>query len=403
MNIKEFQKTVYLMTILTLATFGMFTYPTLGPKLAAIYQWSPTQIGLLLTAFYVGATSTSVFGGYFVDRYGANRSAIAGLLLISLSIAAAIAPSMFIVKLLFLAVGGIGYALINPAINKNVVDHFAERIRGTVMSVKQMGLSLGGMLAAFILPLIVVNFSWQMAVVIASLCIFLFAAIVFALHKVRPKESVAENTTPTARHKDIAFKQILSNHNVSLISFSGYFLSCGQFILITYLVYYLQLDTGMDYVLASSYLAVLQFSGLVGRFVWGWSSDYMFRNRRNLFVTILFISTLLALLFIWCNGLLSPFLLGVLIFIMGVFTNGWNGLYMVILVESAPSSMAGKVTGLNLMFVYSGILSGPLLFGFLLQLIPIGTALYAIPFFFLVASLLLMNLRENLALQDVST
>lgn len=51
---KDIQKTIFIILIFTFSFFGFLTYPTLGPYLVEINDWSPTRIGLLLTASVVG-------------------------------------------------------------------------------------------------------------------------------------------------------------------------------------------------------------------------------------------------------------------------------------------------------------------------------------------------------------
>jgi len=391
---QDITKTLFIMIFLAIASIGMFTFPTLGPLLAEINHWDPTKIAWFITAFYIGATSCSMLAGYWVDRFGVKLCIIVGGAMMAVTLLLATLPTGFSVKLVFLAVTGVGYTLINPSINKVVVTDFSNKIRGTVMSLKQTGLSLGGMLAAGILPTIAVYWGWTAAVYFSVFLLFSISVYILL------KKSMADHTNDEQDHLEIppvqklvsndTYHEIYKNKNVQLISISGLIMASAQWIIITFLVLYLQSEMNFNYIVASFYLAILQCSGLLGRIFWGWSCDYLFTNRKRVFRNLLFLSSLLILLFVGLcsvlkeldNIFLVKLILGLMVFLMGFVTNGWNGVFMVVMVDEVPVQLAGKVTGYSMMFVYLGIILGPLLFSLLILNIPytIGWMIVSVQF-----------------------
>ncbi|MEQ6378733.1 MFS transporter [Bacillaceae bacterium S4-13-56] len=392
MTKQEIAKTLYIMVILAFTSIGMFTFPTLGPLLAKIDNLDPTKIAWFITSFYIGATSCSMLAGYWVDRYGVKLCIMVGGALMAVSLLLTTLPDSFNLKLVFLALTGVGYTLINPSINKVVVNDFSNKIRGTVMSLKQTGLSMGGMLAAGILPTIAVHWGWKVAVYFSVILLLSISAYILIRKlfedKSRNDQSFLEKNKGVSND---SYHLIYKNKNVLLTSIGGLIIAAAQWIIITFLVLYLQKELSFNYITASFYLAILQFSGLVGRIFWGWSCDYLFTNRKKLFRNLLISSGLFILIFVvLCyfikdldHILLVKLILGLIIFLMGFVTNGWNGVFMVVMVEEVTAQLAGKVTGFSMMFVYLGIILGPLLFSFLILNIPytIGWVIVSTLFF----------------------
>nr|WP_255245249.1 MFS transporter [Evansella sp. LMS18] len=379
------------MAALTLATFGMFTYPTLGPLFTEIYEWTPAQIGWLMSAFYIGATLTSMISGSLTDRYGTTRCLTAGLIIIGTNVFLASFPPWYGGKLVFIALAGVGYSLVNPAINKMVVVDFPDRIRATVMSLKQMGLSAGGMVAASLLPFLSVYFGWQSAVYTGAGLILAFVVYILLTQD----EKKPDQRKKSKNMEAVSYRSILRDKNVLFISSAGLLLALAQFVSITYLVLFLQSERGLGFIEASKYLALYQFAGITGRFVWGWSSDYILKNRKYLMIIVTLCSALFLLGFVFLSQFTSGFLLGVLIFMLGFCISGWPGLYLTLLVSTVETEYVGKVTGFGMMLTYSGILIGPSLFGLSLNYVSFTYSWIAVAVLTVIAALLLTGMQER--------
>src|SRR5262249_56324054 len=72
----------------------------------------------------------------------------------------ALSPS-FLGFLLCLFVAGTGWSVVNPALGKGIMDVFPAHERGIAMGIKQMGLTLGGVASALVLPTVAARYGWR--------------------------------------------------------------------------------------------------------------------------------------------------------------------------------------------------------------------------------------------------
>src|SRR3972149_2004276 len=95
---------------------------------------------------------------------------LAPVLLEALMIALAGEAPRFTVLLACLFGAGVGFSVVNPTTGKAIIERFSLRERGFAMGIKQTGLTLGGMLAAFTLPAVALRWGWQAAFTVAGAC-----------------------------------------------------------------------------------------------------------------------------------------------------------------------------------------------------------------------------------------
>src|SRR3972149_3532328 len=95
---------------------------------------------------------------------------LAPVLLEALMIALAGEAPRFTVLLACLFGAGVGFSVVNPTTGKAIIERFPLRERGLAMGIKQTGLTLGGMLAAFTLPAVALRWGWQAGLTGAGGC-----------------------------------------------------------------------------------------------------------------------------------------------------------------------------------------------------------------------------------------
>ena len=106
----------------------------------------------------------------------------------------------------------------------------------------------------------------------------------------------------------------------------------------------------------------------MGRPLWGWLSDQIFRGdrKRALYLAGLVSGVMfLVPVFMFNNSQLSPWAVYLFSFLMGFSIFGWFGVFFVTIGEFAGSKRIGAATGLALLSNRIGILAAPPLFGLL--------------------------------------
>ena len=124
---------------------------------------------------------------------------------------------------------------------------------------------------------------------------------------------------------------------------------------------------GMSVVDAARLLALAHLGGAAGRLGWGVVSDRLFGGRRRPGLTINALIGVAAFVGLGLGALLPPALLPALALVVGIAAVGWVGLYFALVAEIGGTRSAGLLTGLAVVFSWSGVLIGLPLFGLLLH------------------------------------
>ncbi len=262
-----------------------------------------------------------------------------------------------------LLLSGIGYSSVNPATTKGVVRWFPSQGRATAMGVKQTGIPLGGILAAFTLPPLASSFGWRTSVILVGVISLIFI----------PAVRIGMPPTPTLAEQRSGMRwgqlrEVLSNRSIVALSVMGIFLAGVQLSIITHLVLYLKNESLFSTVLAGIYLAVAQVGGTAGRIGWGLVSDFLARGRRKL---ILLIIGIIAAIQLFLMSRIDPNISGGLLFLfiglLGSTTIGYHGVLFGLMGEIVRKEVVGLATGFSLTITFLGIVLFPPIFGHLVD------------------------------------
>jgi MFS family permease len=97
-----------------LSHFCQLMVPPLFPWIGASYGLSNTQLGLLMSVFFVVSFLGQAGAGFVVDRYGAARVLYGGLALLAVAALGLGASPNYAVMLVFMALAGLGNCVFHP-------------------------------------------------------------------------------------------------------------------------------------------------------------------------------------------------------------------------------------------------------------------------------------------------
>src|ERR1700712_2469354 len=149
------------LAVQTLATMALYSLPSVAPEIARDLNVSGTLIGSFVAMSYgVGILSALLSPG-MVRRYGGVRATQAVLLA---------AAGMLVLAALGSGVGGLalaaivlglGYGAAAPASTHLLVPQTPQPVFNLVMSLRQIGVPLGSVLGALILPPLALAIGWR--------------------------------------------------------------------------------------------------------------------------------------------------------------------------------------------------------------------------------------------------
>jgi MFS transporter, FSR family, fosmidomycin resistance protein len=150
----------------------------LFPILHAEFGVGYTELGLLMTLFYATSGFGQAAAGILVDRYGAHRLLVAGIVTLSLAIALAGFVTSFWMFLPLVVVAGLGNSVFHPA-DLSILSHrVSERRLGRAFAVHGISGQLGFATAPAAMTLMAGLGSWRMALVIVGIVGLAIAAVV---------------------------------------------------------------------------------------------------------------------------------------------------------------------------------------------------------------------------------
>ena len=346
--------------------FSQLLLPPLFPWLKDALNASYTELGFLMTIFFVVSCVTQTLSGFAVDKYGPRPILFGGLSLLALAAFGYSISSSYWMMACFSAIAGIGNGVFHPVdytlINRKVS---AKRL-GHAYSTHGMTGSLGWALAPALLVPLALTYSWRIALTAAgTLAFVVLAALIFNRDKL-----VLPPAAPAKAMPDAA--PALQTGSLDFLRIPAVWMCFGFYLLYAMVISVVQAFApeaarqlhGVPLGLAAMCLSIYMVCNAGGMVIGGFLVSDPQRCER-----IVGTAFAVAAVFALTLGLASlpamavPVLFGV----MGL-TSGIAGPSRDLLVKkSTPENSTGRVYGV----VYSGLDIGqavaPLIFGALMD------------------------------------
>ena len=314
------------------------------------------SLAIVLAVFMSASALGSLRAGSVVRHLGVQRTLAVSSALVAASLAGiALVASSPLVVAGFLALGGAGNAMIQPAANQAIHDRARLRSRGLLFGIKQAMLPVASLFAGLSVPLIALPFGWPVAFLSMSGVALIIAAALW-----RERASVGPSTlTIDGESAGLAraCKVDVRLATYALVAVLG---AIGTGTIGSFLVPSL-LSWDVDPGRAGSLLALGAASGITFRVVLGWMSDTFSRTPRPL-LTVAFLKAFGAvMLYAFSTGETGTALLVLVPLLFGA-GHGWNGLFNLALADHYGASTA-RATGMVMSAQWVGAIVGPLIFG----------------------------------------
>jgi sugar phosphate permease len=129
-----------------------FAIAVLAPALRDKYDLSLTEIGIVLSAEWIGLTLSMLPWGFAADRFGERWTLAGGLAGCAGLLVAAAYASSFGWLVTFLGLAGIAGGSVQSGSGRAVMRWFAASERGLALGIRQTAVPIGGVIAAVVLP-----------------------------------------------------------------------------------------------------------------------------------------------------------------------------------------------------------------------------------------------------------
>ena len=148
--------------------FYQLALPPLSPLLKKVFAVSYTELGTLMTVFYVSSGASQTAAGFLVDRFPARAVLLAGLAtLCGAIVLTGFAPAFWVLFPLA-ALAGLGNSVFHPA-DLSILTASVRRARhGRAYGFHTLGGNLGYALAPIVMVGLAVELGWRHALVIAG-------------------------------------------------------------------------------------------------------------------------------------------------------------------------------------------------------------------------------------------
>jgi MFS family permease len=352
---------------LMMGAYANLSIAPIAPLIRADLGISLTGIGLITSAIFLGAAVASTPAGHLTDRIGAVRLLALAMVAVAVTeLVAAVSPWVWLFVVGMFGVG-LAYGCITPPTNVIVRGAADGANQGLVMSAKQIGVTLGGLIAGLTLPELADRFGWRLSLLAPVVGALIIAALV-----VVSRDNLKRQVGPRAERAEVMEKlRIRYGWRLGVGGF-GFLMAGVQQGFMAYTTLFLTDAHGYGLAIAGVSFAVMMVGGTVGRLGWAVISDRWFRGNR--WTGLLLTSVVAAVGLVGMALLPTGPLLWPCFVLVGLSSIGWNGVFLALVANSVPSTHVGRLSGWSLRCVFSGVVIIPPILGYLAEHWGWGTA-----------------------------
>lgn len=255
----------------TLATMAAYTIPALAPVVARSLSVDGALIGYFVSVVYGVGIVSSLLAASYIHRFGAVR--VSQFVLMTAAALVLICAQGTVWSVAAGAVAlGVGYGATAPSSTHLIVPRTPPPIMNLVLSIRQIGVPLGGVLGAVLMPPLALRLGWQNALMLQLVPIF---ALMLLLEI--PRRTWDAHRTGRSVSLVQALRQPLAllatSSAIRRLTWASIVYSGVQLCFVAFMTVHLTSRAGFGLIAAGWALATYQISGVVSRPIWGWMAD----------------------------------------------------------------------------------------------------------------------------------
>lgn len=347
------------LAVQTLATMALFSLPAIAPAVSRALDVNGELVGgFVAVAYGTGIVSALISPG-MIHRYGGARATQAVLLAAAGMVAIGAGGGSVVSLGIAAVVLGFGYGAAAPASTHLLVPHTPKSVFNMVMSLRQIGVPLGGVLGALILPPLAIALGWR-----GALLLELGPLLILIVLMELPRRRWDSDRDPDRKVFGRTLFQpflMLRDKGLRRLSVASFVYSAVQLCFVAFMTVQLTTVVGFGLVGAGRVLALYQVAGTISRPIWGWIADRFLTPMQTLGVLGLGMAIAAAAAGQFSAGMPSWVVI-VVALLAGFTAAGYTG---VAYAEYARlgGSRRTEATGLGTAMMFAAVMTIPPLFG----------------------------------------
>ena len=259
------------MAMQTLATMAAYSIPALAPVVARDIGVDGALIGYFVSVVYGVGIVSSLLAASVIARYGAVRASQL-VLVCALALVVICAQGTALTVALGAFALGIAYGLTAPVSTHLLIPRTPPHIVNMVLSTRQIGVPLAGVLAATLMPPLALAFGWQRALLLQAIPI---VALILLLEIPRrtwdAERSIASSTVKGVLVRSVSL--LRGNGAMQRLTVASFIYSGTQLTFVAFMTVHVTSRAGLDLITAGWALAAFQLAGVISRPILGWVAD----------------------------------------------------------------------------------------------------------------------------------
>lgn len=342
----------------------------LGPVMPHIEQefgLSKTQLGAIMSLFFMTYTLLQVPSGILGDIMGRKNILVPGFMLFAIAIAAvSLSPTFTIFMALWMVVGAAQGTFYGPqfALSSEAIPPKWITLGSAIIN---CGMSFGISFGLFLSSVMVEkwNYSWKAPFWAIAIPIFLIAlAMMFFVRENAYGQDSAAKSAQAAAKSEFSFWDLFKNRNLVLAYVTIFCSIYGFFVIITWLPYYLNKVRGMTMIEASGYTSIVPWIAIIGTIGCSYVSDKLGRRRPVvLFMMPLSLLAIFGIVYSESNTVL----IAVLILYGLIGKIALNPVLVALVADNAPKAALSTAFGLYNFFGMASSTLSPVVTGWLAE------------------------------------
>ena len=255
----------------TLATMAAYSMPAAAPEIGRGLGVEPALVGVFISFVYGVGMVSALFSPSAIGRFGAARTGQFVMLATAGMLIAAASGNLVLVAASAIVLG-LGYGATAPVATHLIVPRTRPGQLNLILSIRQVGVPLGGSFAGLLVPPLVLAFGWETALLVQVV-----PAVVLLLLMQAPRSRWDADRSPSVklrlRGALVPLRLLRTNRAVRNLTFSTFLYAGIQLCFVAFLVVHLTSGGVADLVRAGQALAAFQVCGVVSRPIWGAIAD----------------------------------------------------------------------------------------------------------------------------------